>query len=242
MAGLTEVKRLTVLLVDDHPIVREGLARLVRRQEHMVVAGEVGSVGMARQWLATNQPELVLIDLLLPDGCGLAFTKELISSYPEVRILVVSQCDELLYAERALKSGAHGFVMKDRDVNELMTAIRQVAAGDFYVSPKINALALRQLVAGKSVLESGGVENLTDRELQVLQMLGVGLKTRQVAERLNLSVKTVETHRENIKHKLNIPDALGLIRFAAHWVEGQGRGNVNNNSISELNQVASVRL
>ena len=152
MAGLSEIKRMGVLLVDDHPIVREGLARLVRRQDHMVVAGEVGSVGGARQWLADNQPELVLVDLLLPDGCGLALTKELTSNHPEVRVLVVSQCDELLYAERALKSGAHGFVMKDRDVNELITAIRQVAAGDFYVSPKINASALRQLVAGKALI------------------------------------------------------------------------------------------
>jgi DNA-binding NarL/FixJ family response regulator len=209
-----------ILIIDDHPLVREGLTQIIRREPDLFCCGEVAGAGGVRSAITTFKPSLITLDLRLPDGDGLALIKDLAVEHPTVPVLVITQCDEMLYAERALKAGARGYVMKERASEEILTAIRTILAGQLFVSPKITALALNQMVGSKSKDSKNNLANLTDRELQVLQLLGAGMKTRAAAARLNLSVKTVETHRENIKHKLGIPDAAGLMRYAANWVEG----------------------
>jgi DNA-binding NarL/FixJ family response regulator len=169
------------------------------------------------------KPDLLVLDILLSDGSGLEMTKQLTSRNVCPGILIVSQGDETLYAERALKAGARGYVMKNRSVSEILVAIRAVLAGEFYVSPKIAALALNQMANGKSANNGHeGPAHLTNRELQIFQLLGAGVRTKDISTKLHLSIKTVETHRENIKHKLKLPTASDLIHYAAKWVDGRG--------------------
>jgi DNA-binding NarL/FixJ family response regulator len=144
--------------------------------------------------------------------------------------MVITQCDEMLYAERALKAGARGYIMKNRPPSEIPKAIRTVLAGEYYFSPRVAAQALHRMAAGKSENQRDGVANLTDRELLIFQLLGSGIKTRDVADKLYLSVKTVETHRENIKHKLKLSGSAELIRHATNWVNSQG----SNHDLSSL--------
>jgi DNA-binding NarL/FixJ family response regulator len=221
MVNGTEKQRYGILIVDDHPLVREGLTQIIKRQSELFCCGEASSVSSVRLAIVALKPSLITLDLRLPDGDGLELIENLTLEHPSIPILVISQCDEMLYAERALKAGARGYVMKERGTDEILTAIRAILSGQLFVSPKINALALQQMVGSKTKEPRNGLTNLTDRELQVLQLLGAGIKTREVAVRLNLSIKTVETHRENIKHKLGIPDAASLVRYAANWVEGR---------------------
>jgi DNA-binding NarL/FixJ family response regulator len=209
----------SIFVVDDHPLVREGLSQIIGRQEDLIYCGEASTILGARQAIGTLKPDLVTLDLRLPDGDGLEFIKDLSTEHPTLPVLVITQCDEMLYAERALKAGARGFVMKQRGTEDIVNAIRTILSGDLFVSPKISALALHKMVGNKARDGANNLGNLTDRELQVLQLLGAGIKTRAIAVKLNLSIKTVETHRENIKHKLGLPDSTALLRFASNWVD-----------------------
>jgi len=217
-------KRADILIVDDQGLVREGLIRIINRQKDLACCGTADGFVAAQKAVATRRPDFVLVDLLLPDGDGLELVRNLTSQHPSLLVLVLSQCDEMLYAERALKSGARGFVMKNHPTSEIPTAIRAILSGEFYVSPKIAALALHQMAVGKSGSQREGVGTLTDRELQVFQLLGAGMTTRDIATKLYLSIKTVETHRENIKHKLKLSNAAELVRFSTNWVESQRAG------------------
>ena len=221
MENGTAQRKHGILIVDDHPLIRAGLTQIIKRQGDLFCCGETSSVSGVRQAVTVCKPSLLTIDLRLPDGDGLELIRDLATEHPSLPVLVITQCDEMLYAERALKAGARGYVMKEHGTAEILTAIRTILAGELFVSPKITALALHQMVGHKSNGSDTALANLTDRELQVLQLLGACIKTRAVAARLNLSVKTVETHRENIKHKLGIPDAAGLMRYATNWVENQ---------------------
>jgi DNA-binding NarL/FixJ family response regulator len=211
-----------ILIVDDQGLIREGLIRIISRQKDLMCCDAVNGVIAARKAVALHKPDLVLSDLLLPDGCGLEMIKELISEHSSLLVLVITQCDETLYAERALRAGAHGYVMKNRPVSEIPTAIRAVLAGEYYVSPRVAAVALHRMAGGKSENQREGIANLTDREILVFQLLGAGIDSKGVAAKLHLSIKTVETHRENIKHKLKLPNAAELIRHATNWVNHQG--------------------
>lgn len=211
-----------VLIVDDQGLIREGLLRIISRQKDLDCCDAVEGVNAARKSVEIHKPHLILVDLLLPDGCGLELIKELTLNYPSLLALVISQCDEMLYAERALKAGARGYIMKNRAVSEIPKAIRTILAGEYYFSPQVAAQALHQMAAGKAHNQRNGVANLSDRELLVFQLLGSGIKTREVADKLHLSIKTVETHRENIKHKLKFSDSVELIRHATNWVNSQG--------------------
>jgi DNA-binding NarL/FixJ family response regulator len=224
MTAVPRQKRIEVLIVDDQPLVREGLIRIISREKDLNCCCAVESIVAARNHLIASQPDLLLMDILLPDGCGLDFIKQLAMEHPSLPVLVLSQCDETLYAERALKAGARGFLMKNHDTSGIPTAIRAVLAGQFYVSPKVAALALHQMAGRKSGFQREGLGNLTDRELQIFQLLGAGVSTRDIAAKLHLSVKTVETHRENIKRKLKLSSAAELIRHSANWVESQSMG------------------
>jgi DNA-binding NarL/FixJ family response regulator len=167
-----------------------------------------------------HKPDLVSLDLWLNSRDGLETIRTLKSRFPSLRILVLSQFDEMLYAERVLRAGASGYVTKEQGVKEVLTAIRTVLAGERYVSSKIAALVLHKMVDARQGSRNRAVENLTDRELQILGLRGAGLSTRKIAEGLHVSFKTVETHRENIKHKLGLSDAVELVRYAANWGRG----------------------
>jgi len=210
-----------ILVVDDQGLIREGLIRVISQQKDFELCGAVGGMAAAKKAVVQHKPDLVLTDLLLPDGCGLELIKNLVSENPSLRILVISQCDETLYAERALKAGARGFIMKNRGIAEIPKAIRTILAGEYYFSPKVAALALHRMAGEKSRSPQGSIGNLTDRELQVFQLLGTGIDTKNVADKLHLSIKTVETHRENIKHKLKLYNAAELIHHATNWVSSQ---------------------
>jgi len=209
-----------IFIVDDHPLVREGLRQIINRQDDLECCGEAEGVVAAQKQLSLLKPDLVTVDLRLQNGDGMELLKIIRAQRTGMRMLVISQCDETLYAERTLKAGARGYVMKERATEEVLTAIRTIINGGIYVSPRIAALTMTNMVGSGSVKSGRDVSNLSDRELQILQLLGAGLGTRKVADRLFLSVKTVETHRENIKHKLGLANAAELIRYATEWVEG----------------------
>jgi DNA-binding NarL/FixJ family response regulator len=234
----TALKKAEILVLDDQPLVREGLIRIINRERDLNCCCAVESISAARSLLLGCKPDLLLMDLLLSDGCGLDFIRELAQENPSLPVLVVSQCEETLYAERALKAGARGFLMKSQAAI-IPAAIRAVVAGQFHVSPKIAALALHQMAGRKSGFQREGLGNLTDRELQIFQLLGAGVNIREIAGKLHLSVKTVETHRENIKRKLKLSSAAELIRYSVNWVERQ---NVGTNGANGHTQPAAVAV
>src|ERR1043166_7868870 len=206
-----------ILIVDDHPIVRSGLMRLIDQQSDLVCCGEASVAAEVQTEVARLSPDLVILDLRLKRADGLELIKSLKSQFPGIKILILSQYDAPLYVERALQSGALGYVVKEQAAEELIQAIRTVLAGEVYLTRAMAARFLQKLVGGSGKSSRPGIEQLTDRELHVLQSLGAGLSTRQIASELNLSIKTVETHRENIKRKLGLAGASALVHFANQW-------------------------
>jgi DNA-binding NarL/FixJ family response regulator len=207
-----------VLVVDDHPLFRSGLVDLVNRQPNLTCCGEVDSAAKALESLRQKEPDLILLDLRLGQDDGLELIKALKVQRPASAILVISQYDETLYAQRALRAGASGYLMKEEATDEVLTAIHAVLAGELYVSRTMSVLLLRKSLEERPGSARTGVQSLTDRELQVFQMLGAGMGTRQIAESFHLSVKTIETYRQNIKNKLQLPDAAALVRQARQYV------------------------
>ena len=213
--------RRRILLVDDHPFMRAGLAQLIDRQADLMVCGEAGNPSEAFQALAKDKPDLVLTDLTMPGRSGLEFVKDLRAADPTAAILVISMHDEVVYAERALRAGARGYIMKEAGGENLLTAIRQVLRGDVYVSPRMSARILDDLSARRPRGSTSPIEKLSDREFEIFQLIGQGKSTRDIAEQLHLSTKTVDVHRSHIKEKLELKDATSLIRHAVRWVETQ---------------------
>lgn len=212
-----------ILVLDDYPLVREGLALIINREHDLVSCGHSDTSHALDEVVMNAKPDLVTIDLGLRNGNGLDVIKTLQTNHPSLPKLVISQHDEMVYAERALKAGARGYVMKDHPTEKILEAIRTILAGELYFSPKIAALALRnfgQARAGKHNLD--GIGQLSNRELQVLQLLGAGLGTRVIAGRLGLSIKTIEAHREHIKYKLGLSSAPQLLHYATNWLNGHG--------------------
>ena len=200
-------------------MVRDGLLRLISQQTDLICCGEAGSVAEAQTKVAKERPDLVILDLRLKDGDGLELIKSLKSQFPELRILILSQHDAPLYVERALRAGALGYVVKDQAAEMVLAAIRTVLAGEVYLTRGLAALLLHKFVGTRPKAPRSTVEHLSDRELHVLQLLGTGLSTREIAAELNLSFKTIETHRENIKHKLGLHGAAELIHYATAWAQ-----------------------
>lgn len=207
-----------ILLVDDHPIVRQGMAQLINGEPDLIVCGEADDAQRALTAVSNLQPDLVIVDITLQGTNGLELIKSIKAAHPEILILVLSMHDESLYAERALRAGARGYVMKKEPPEKAMQGIRQVLKGETYVSEKIGSSFLHQFIYGRSSNKSSPIERLSDRELEVLTLIGRGHGTRHIAEMLNLSVKTIETHRAHLKEKLSLIDAPGLVRFAVEWV------------------------
>jgi len=208
------------LLVDDHPIMRHGLAQLIRSEPGLDVCAEAGNARDGLVAVGEHQPDLVIIDLTLPDKNGLELLKDIQAMHPGKLCLVLSMHDEDTYGERALRAGARGYIMKEAAADHLVTAVRKILSGGIYVSEAMASRMLEQ-VAGQRPKSVAGVKSLSDRELEVLEMIGKGVATKNIAAKLNISARTVEAHRAHIKDKLAITDGAALVRFAVQWVEEQ---------------------
>lgn len=217
----TAPTRKRILLVDDHPFMRAGLAQLIDRQADMMVCGEAGDPAAAIGELARTGADLVLTDITMPGRSGLEFIKDLQATHPDLPILVVSMHDEVIYAERALRAGARGYIMKEAGGENLLAALRRVLAGQVYVSPNMSARILDNMSGRRPRGSSSPIEKLTDREFEVFQLIGQGKSTREIAKQLHLSTKTVDVHRSHIKEKLELSDVTALVRHAVRWVETQ---------------------
>jgi DNA-binding NarL/FixJ family response regulator len=208
-----------VLIVDDHPVVRQGLAQLVNQESDLMVCGIAGNALQALELVTSSQPDVVIVDLALEGHSGLELVKDLRARFPKLPVLVLSMHEESLYAERALRAGARGYIMKEEPTDRVMQALRRLLTGDIYLSDRMAGRLLQKMVSGRGDAQGSLVEQLTDRELEVFQLIGRGLGTRDIAEQLHLSVKTIETHRENIKRKLSLDSAVELHQHAFMWAQ-----------------------
>jgi len=212
-----------ILIVDDHPMMRTGLAQLIDNEPDLKVCAEADNAGQAITLVARQKFDLALLDISLPDKNGLELIKDLRSLRPEMPILVVSMHDEMIYAERVLRAGGRGYIMKQEGGQKFLTAIRQVLAGQIFVSEHMSASILEIFSGRRSESSGSPVQHLSDREFEVFQLIGQGIGTRLIAEQLHLSIKTVEVHRANIKKKLSLKTATDLVRYAVRWVDSQGQ-------------------
>ncbi|AGW94345.1 MULTISPECIES: response regulator [Cupriavidus] len=208
-----------ILIVDDHPIIREGLTHLLNQHEDLHVCCAAASAEEAMAAVAC-QPDLAIVDLSLHSNSGLDLVKTLRQHYPTLAILVLSMHDETLFAERALRAGANGYLMKLEATEHILNAIREVLAGNIYLSAAMHERLARALTVPKKIA-TGSIASLSEREFEVLHLIGLGFSTREIAGKLNRSVKTVEAHQANIKEKLDIPNGKELMRFAIQWLESQ---------------------
>jgi len=214
--------RSPVLIVDDHPFMRAGVAQLIDRQGDLVVGGEAGTPAEALARLARGDIALLLTDMTMPGRSGLEFVKDVVAVHPTLPILVLSMHDEMVYAERVLRAGARGYIMKEAGGENLLRAIRQILAGTVYVSPRMSALLLGSFSGRRAAGTDSPLGALTDREFQIYQLIGQGKNTKEIAAQLGLSSKTVDVHRANLKAKLGVTDLTALVRHAVHWQETQG--------------------
>lgn len=213
-----------ILIVDDHPLMRKGLGLTLDAEPDLTVCGQAADAEEALAMLDTIEPDLAIVDISLPTMGGLELIKHMQALYPDMRTLVVSRHDEALYAERAIRAGARGYVMKLEAGDLIVKAVRRVLSGGIYVSEEINERLLLGLASGRPQLTQSPLEVLSDRELEVFELTGRGLGTREIAERLHLSVKTVESYRARIKDKLNLKSASELMQHAVQWVESETVG------------------
>ena len=216
---MTECKK-QILVVEDHPIFRLGLRELINQEPDMMVCGEAKDAHTAWHAVQTLHPDLVIADITLEDGDGIEFTKQIKRHYRELPVLILSMHDELLYAERALRAGARGYIMKQEAMESVVTAVRKVLDGKIYLNERMNDHILANLSISRQDRELAPMERLTDRELEVFSLIGQGLNTRDIASRLNISVKTIGTYRERIKVKLGLKNAIELLRHAVNWSRG----------------------
>ena len=208
-----------ILIVDDHPIIREGMTLLLNLQEDLHVCGAAGSAEEALVAME-RQPDMAIVDISLQSDSGLELVRTLRHRYPDLAILVLSMHDESLFAERALRSGANGYLMKLEATEHVLSAIREILAGNIYLSATMHEKLARALAVPHTKPE-GRIAGLSGREFEVLHLIGLGFSTREIAQKLNRSVKTIEAHQANIKEKLNIRSGKELMRFAIQWMESQ---------------------
>lgn len=207
-----------VFLVDDHPLVRDWLSQLISREADLMVCGEAEDTHEAISKIGETKPDIVICDISLKTTHGLELVKDLQAQFPKLPVLCLSMHDESLYAERVLRAGAMGYITKQESTRKVLAAIRQVLSGQIYVSEKMAARMVHKLVAGRQQEHSSPVERLTDRELEVFQLIGKGQGTRKIAEELHLGIKTVESYRARIKDKLKLEDGTQLLQQAIQWV------------------------
>lgn len=222
-AAMMSGQEIRIYVVDDHVTVRRGLAALIADESDMNLCGEAADCATATRDVACLRPNVVIVDISLRGNNGLELIKNLEAYDLGIHILVLSVHDESVYAMRVLKAGALGYVMKQELASKLIEAIRRVSLGQLYVSDKVAGQMLSQLVSGRKESGDSSVASLSDRELEVVMLIGSGLATREVARRLNLSVKTIETHRAHIKTKIELTSASQLVQFCVRWVEDSKR-------------------
>jgi DNA-binding NarL/FixJ family response regulator len=201
--------------VDDHPLVREGLAARITAQPDMEVCGEAADIESALELIVTQRPSLVIVDIALRNGNGIDLIKRIVSAGVNTRMLVVSAYDESLFAERALRAGAHGYINKQELQSQVVEALRTVLRGERYLSSVMSQRLIAQAIGSK--VAHGGTETLTDRELQIFQLIGRGKSTREIAQELSVSVHTIDSHREHIRAKLDLRNGTELIQRAVQW-------------------------
>jgi len=210
-----------LFLVEDHPVTREGFAQLINYQPDLEVCGQAGTAAKAITGIEELAPDLAIVDISLTESNGLELIKQLKSRCPSLPVLVLSTHDEALYAQRAVRAGARGYVMKQAPTREVMNAIRTVLGGDLYLSDPMRSRLVREHLDGSKGERVTEVEGLSDRELEIFDLIGHGDTTRRIATKLHVSVSTVETHRAHIKEKLSLHNAVELVRRAVEWVNRQ---------------------
>jgi DNA-binding NarL/FixJ family response regulator len=210
-----------ILLVDDHPMVREWLGALINQQADLQVCGEADNAPKALQLVGQVHPNVAMVDISMEGGSGIELIKNIKAGYPEVMVIVLSMHDEGLYAERALRAGARGYIMKREATKGVLQAIRCVLGGKLYLSDKMAMMMAEKFVDGRPKPEGSIIESLSDRELEVFQLLGRGCGTRQIADELHVSFKTVQAFCARIKEKLNLASATELLREAVRWHDSQ---------------------
>jgi DNA-binding NarL/FixJ family response regulator len=210
-----------IVIVDDHPLLRKGVGQLINNEKDLLVVGEAEDAAKALTAIETSRPDVALIDISLGGASGIELLKNIKARFPKLQVLVLSMHDESVYAHRALRAGASGYIMKQEATEKVLTALRKVLRGEVYLSDRLGARMLNTLVGGRSSSATSPIEALSDRELEVFSLIGQGHGTRPIAEKLHLSVKTIESHRAHIKEKLNLQTATELVHHAIQWVQSE---------------------
>lgn len=212
-----------IVIIDDHPFVREGLKQLLSGQNDFVLAAEASNAAAAQAAVTQHSPDVAVVDLALGSDDGIELVRWIRENHPDIRVLVLSMQDEALYAERLLRLGVSGYVMKNVAGTDFLTALRKVARGQRHVSSAMGERLLTQVARGRApAADEDPVSSLTDRELEVFRLIGAGISTREISERLDLSMKTVDAHRRHMREKLNLRTTSELIRYATQWVADHG--------------------
>jgi DNA-binding NarL/FixJ family response regulator len=225
-----------VIIVDDHPLLRKGVSQLIDQERDLVVVGEAEDAHKAITAIEHTRPDVALIDISLNGTSGIELLKNIKVRFPKLKMLVLSMHDESVYAHRALRAGASGYIMKQEGTERVLLALRKVLQGEVYLSDRLGNRMLHTLVNGRAHLTSSPVEELSDRELEVFNLIGQGHGTRPIAEKLHLSIKTIESHRAHIKEKLNLQSASELVHHAIQWVQSEKtlNGGVGEAASAEL--------
>jgi DNA-binding NarL/FixJ family response regulator len=212
-----QVAKKTVLVVDDHPLMRQGLALLINQQQDVEVCGEAEEAQAAMQAIARRRPDIIILDISLNGPDGLDLLKSIRALEPDLPVLILSMHDEAIYAERALRARANGYIMKQEATEKVLVAVRRILNGEIYLSERMSSKMLQQYIGGAPSMIQSRIASLSDRELEVFRQIGEGLSTREIAEELHLSVKTVETYQAHIKEKLALRSGRELIQHAIQW-------------------------
>jgi DNA-binding NarL/FixJ family response regulator len=209
--------RKKIFVVDDHPIVRQGLAQMLNREANLVVCGDAEDASTVLQAIVTIKPDMLIIDISLKGPDGLDLLKNIRARYASLPVLILSMHDESIYAERALRAGANGYIMKHEATEMVLVAVRQILNHETYVSDRVASKILQRYISGSDSQASSPLSDLTDRELEVFRLIGMGHSTRMIAEELHLSVKTVESYQAHIKDKLSLKNGRALVQHAIQW-------------------------
>jgi DNA-binding NarL/FixJ family response regulator len=221
-----------VLIVDDHPIVRQGLKRVIEQEQDLIVCGEADGARDARTAIKDLNPDVIIADISLKQGDGIELVRDVRAHYSRLPILVLSMHDESIYAERMLSAGATGYVTKHVASSQLLVALRRVLEGNIYVSETVGNNMLRKFASGGAYVSVNPIDRLSTRELQILHMIGKGMSTRETAQSLNLSIKTVESHRQRIKQKLHLRTGTQLVQYAVNWCTGRESANYREQGLA----------
>ncbi len=226
-----------VLIVDDHPIVRQGLRQIMEHEDDLMVCGEADTVQDAMAAIREFRPDAVVADLSLKQGDGIELVHDVRAHFPQLPILVLSMHDEAIYAERILSAGANGYIMKQAASEQFLVSLRRVLDGGIYVSEAVGTGMIKKIAAGGGYSSGNPVDRLSTRELQILHMIGKGMSTRETAHSLNLSIKTVESHRQRVKRKLNLSTGAQLVQYAVNWFSNSD-GSFNSRAVEDVSRSA----